>query len=149
MRHNWSKPQAIRWLRARSVGASDPLQLPFFYGWILVAVAFVTVGLGVNARTDFSLFFPPIVDEFGWERGLTAGAFAFGFLVSAALSPFIGRLMDRYGIRLIIETGVGLMGSGLLLASLVRQPWHLYVTLGVLSLRLDAPVVTVTELIAV
>jgi MFS family permease len=132
MRHNWSKPQAIRWLRARSVGASDPLQLPFFYGWILVAVAFVTVGLGVNARTAFSLFFPPIVDEFGWERGLTAGAFAFGFLVSAALSPFIGRLMDRYGIRLIIETGVGLMGSGLLLASLVRQPWHLYVTLGVL-----------------
>jgi hypothetical protein len=48
-----------------------------------VAVAFVTMGIGVNARTAFSLLFPPILDEFGWERGVTAGAFSFGFLVSA------------------------------------------------------------------
>jgi len=132
MRPNWSRPQAFRWLVARSVGSFDPIRLPFFYGWILVAVAFVTVGLGVNARTAFSLFFPPILDEFGWERGLTAGAFSFGFLVSAALSPFLGRLMDRYGLRVVIEGGIGLMGAGLLLAPLVRQPWHLYATLGVL-----------------
>jgi MFS family permease len=39
--------------------------------------------------------FPPIVDEFGWDRGLAAGAFSFGFLVSAACSPCTGRLMDR------------------------------------------------------
>jgi len=55
---------------------------PVFYGWIVVAVAFVTMGIGVNARTVFSLLFPPILDEFGWPRGLTAGAFSFGFLVS-------------------------------------------------------------------
>ena len=33
-------------------------QLPFFYGWVVVAVAFVTMAIGVNARTAFSLFFP-------------------------------------------------------------------------------------------
>ncbi len=44
-------------------------KLPFFYGWIIVAVTFVTMAIGVNARTAFSLFFPPILDEFGWERG--------------------------------------------------------------------------------
>ena len=49
------------------------VKVPFFYGWVVVAVAFVTMGVGVNARTAFSLFFPPILDEFGWERGLTAG----------------------------------------------------------------------------
>jgi MFS family permease len=113
-------------------GAFIPARLPIFYGWVIVAVAFVTMGLGVNARTAFSLFFPPILDEFGWERGMTAGAFSFGFLVSAALSPFVGRLMDRRGPRLVIEMGVFLMAAGLLLAPLVRQPWHLYVTLGVL-----------------
>jgi hypothetical protein len=63
-----------------------PLRLPFFYGWIIVAVVFVTMGIGVNARTAFSLLFPPILDEFGWERGVTAGAFSFGFLISAGLS---------------------------------------------------------------
>jgi MFS family permease len=97
-----------------------------------VAVAFVTMGVGVNARTAFSLLFPPILDEFGWERGVTAGAFSFGFLVAAVLSPSLGRLMDRRGPRVVMELGVGLMAAGLMLATLVRQPWHLYATLGVL-----------------
>jgi MFS family permease len=106
--------------------------LPFFYGWVVVAVAFVTMGVGVNARTAFSLLFPPILDEFGWERGVTAGAFSFGFLVSAVLTPFLGRLMDRRGPRVVIELGVAMMAAGLLLATLVQEPWHLYATLGVL-----------------
>ncbi|HEV2055213.1 MAG TPA: MFS transporter [Methylomirabilota bacterium] len=108
------------------------MRLRFFYGWVVVAVVFVTMGVGVNARTAFSLFFPPILDEFGWDRGVTAGAFSFGFLVSAVLSPTLGRLMDRRGPRMVMEIGAGLMASGLMLATLVRQPWHLYLTLGVL-----------------
>lgn len=111
--------------------ASRPT-LPFFYGWVVVAVCFVTMGLGVNARTAFSLLFPPILDEFGWDRGVTAGAFSFGFVVSAVLTPMLGRLIDRRGPRLAIELGVGLTAAGLLLATLAQQPWHLYLTLGVL-----------------
>src|SRR5262249_56903762 len=83
-------------------------------------------------RPAFGPCSPPILAEFGWERGMTAGAFSFGFLVSAVLSPFVGRLMDRCGPRVVIEMGVGLMAAGLLLAPQVRQPWHLYVTLGAL-----------------
>jgi len=108
------------------------MRLPFFYGWIVVSVTFVTMAIGVNARTTFSLFFPPIIDEFGWERGVTAGAFSFGFVVSAAVSPLIGRLMDRSGPRAVMELGVALMAGGLLLAPLTTQPWHLYLTIGVL-----------------
>lgn len=107
-------------------------RLPFFYGWIIIAVTFVTMAIGVNARTAFSLFFPPILDEFGWERGVTAGAFSFGFLVSAAVSPLIGRMMDRFGPRAVMELGVALMAGGLLLAPLTTQPWHLYLTIGVM-----------------
>jgi MFS family permease len=108
------------------------VRLPFFYGWVVIAVAFVTMGIGVNARTAFSLLFPPILDEFGWERGVTAGAFSFGFLVSAVLSPTLGKLMDRYGPKLQMEVGVVSVAAGLLLAPLVTRPWHLYATLGVL-----------------
>jgi MFS family permease len=108
------------------------MRLPFFYGWIIVVVTFVTMAIGVNARTAFSLFFPPIIDEFGWERGVTAGAFSFGFLVSAGVSPLIGRLMDRQGPRAVMELGVALMSGGLLLAPLTTQPWHLYLTIGVM-----------------
>ena len=106
---------------------------PFFYGWVLVAIGFVTMAVGVNARTAFSLLFPAMLDEFGWDRGLTAGAFSFGFLISAVVTPFVGRLMDQRGPRLVIELGVAAMGIGLLLGSLVREPWQLYLTLGALA----------------
>ena len=108
------------------------MRLPFFYGWVVVGVVFVTMGVCVNARTAFSLLFPPILAEFGWERGVTAGAFSFGFVVSAILSPMLGRLMDRRGPRVVNEIGVAAMGAGLLLATFVREPWQLYLSLGVL-----------------
>ena len=107
-------------------------RLPFYYGWMIVAVVFVTMAIGVNARTAFSLLFPPIIAEFGWDRGVTAGAFSFGFIISAVMSPLIGRLMDRTGPRGVMELGVVLMGGGMLLAPWTTQPWHLYLTLGVL-----------------
>src|SRR5207237_7001618 len=87
-------------------------RLPFFYGWVVVGVVFVTMAICVNARTAFSLFFPPILDEFGWERGVTAGAFSFGFIVSAVLSPLLGRLMDRRGPRFVMEIGVAATAAG-------------------------------------
>jgi MFS family permease len=107
-------------------------RLPFYYGWLIIGIAFVTMAIGVTARTAFSLLLPPLIDEFGWDRGLTAGVFSFGFLVSAILSPSVGRLMDRHGPRMLIESGVGLMACGLFLARAIERPWQLYATLGVL-----------------
>ena len=90
------------------------------------------MAIGVTTRTAFSLLMPPLIDEFGWQRGLAAGAFSFGFLVSAILSPVVGRVMDARGPRVVILTGLVLMTAGLFLAPLIERPWHLYVTLGLL-----------------
>src|SRR5262245_50745958 len=90
------------------------------------------MAVGVSARSSFSLLLPPLLDEFGWDRGLAAGAFSFGFLVSAVLSPIVGRLMDRRGPRFVIEIGVALMVAGLLLSPSITAPWHLYASLGAL-----------------
>jgi MFS family permease len=116
------KDETHRWSR----------RLPFFYGWFIVGISFVTMAVGVTARTAFSLLLPPLISEFRWERGLIAGAFSFGFLVSAVLSPFVGRLMDRRGPRIVIEGGVCLMAAGLLTAPAIESPWQLYATVGVL-----------------
>ncbi|ETW99519.1 MAG: MFS transporter [Candidatus Entotheonella factor] len=107
-------------------------RLPFFYGWIVVAVAFVTMGLCVNARTAFSLLFPPILAEFGWERGVTAAAFSIGFVASTLYAPFSGMLMDRLGPRYVLSFGVLLISVGMATATRIQAPWHLYVSLGVL-----------------
>ena len=113
-------------------GPSRYRRLPFFYGWVIVAVAFVTLALGVNARTAFSLLFPPLLDDFGWERGVTAAAFSIGFLASTIYAPFSGMLMDRFGPRVVLTLGVVLVSAGMALAAFISEPWHLYATLGVL-----------------
>src|ERR1700738_4494179 len=95
---------------------------PFYCGWRMVGIAFVTMAIGVTARTAFSLLMGPLIDEFGWHRGLAAGAFSFGFLVSAVLSPIVGRVMDARGPRVVILTGVLLVTAGLLLRTSLGRP---------------------------
>ncbi len=104
----------------------------FFYGWIVVAIAFVTMGVGVTARSSFSLLFPEILAEFQWERATTAGAYSLGFALSTAMLPVIGFLMDRYGPRLVIPLGALLVGGGLMAMPLITTPFGLYVTVGLL-----------------
>ena len=97
-------------------------RLPFYYGWVVVGVAFVTMAIGVNTRTAFSLLFPPILAEFGWARGATAGVFSIGFISSALYAPFIGAGMDRFGPRRVIPFGAIVVSVGLVLTTFARRP---------------------------
>ena len=107
-------------------------RLPFYYGWVVVAVAFLTIGIGVTTRTSFSLLFPPILDEFGWERGVTAAAFSIGFVCSIVLGPIYGALMDRFGPHLVLPIAAVMMAAGLVTATMVSTPIGLYATFGLL-----------------
>ncbi len=109
-----------------------PKAFPFYYGWAVVAVAFLTLAIGVNTRTAFSLLFPPILAEFGWDRGRTAAAFSCGFLAATVYAPLVGMLMDRWGPRLVIPLGAVLVSTGMVAMTLIAQPWHLYLTFGIL-----------------
>ena len=105
----------------------------FYYGYVVIAVAFVTMGIGVNSRTAFSLLYPAILDEFGWERGATAGIFACGFLASVLVAPVVGALFERLGPRIVVPMGAGLVATGLLLATLATSLPGLYLSLGVFA----------------
>lgn len=107
-------------------------RLPFYYGWVVIGVAFVTMAFSVNVRTSFSLLFPPILDEFGWDRATTAAAFTVGFVGSTAFAPLIGILMDRFGPRFVIPLGGVIVAAGLVLTTYISSPIGLYVTLGLM-----------------
>jgi MFS family permease len=90
------------------------------------------MGIGINARTAFSLLFPEVLNEFHLDRGVAAGIFSLGFFVSAFAAPFIGRMMDAKGPVLVIEIGVAMIAFGLGLAAYAREPWQIYATLGIM-----------------
>lgn len=118
--------------RTPSTGRRQPFGLPFYYGWAIVACAFATMAVGVNARTAFSLLYPAILEEFGWQRGETAGAFAMGFVFAAILGPISGLMLNRFGPRLVMPLGSVMMAGGFVSTTFISAPWMLYPSFGLL-----------------
>ena len=105
----------------------------FYYGWVILAVGFLTMLGGYACRNTFSVFYPAIVDEFGWTRGSTALIFSLNVLVYGLVAPFAGGLADRFNPRYVLATGAILMGIGMAGCSLAHDPWQFYLLYGVLA----------------
>lgn len=100
--------------------------------WIVVAAVWITLAIAFGIYFSFSVFFVALLDEFGWSRGATAGAFSVSSVVQGLLSPVIGTLVDRLGPRRVILTGACLLGGACLLSSRITSLWSLYLMTGVL-----------------
>lgn len=99
--------------------------------WVVLAAVWLTLGLAYGLFFSFTIFFVPLVEEFRWSRGLTAGAFSLSTVVQGILSPVVGVLVDRIGPRRVILGGAVLLGGSCLLASGIRTVWDLYLVTGV------------------
>ena len=97
-------------------------RLPFYYGWVILAVASVPSfgARAVMAVATLSVFVVPMTEEFGWSRGQFSGAVSLGALFGLLVSPFAGKLIDRYG-------SVGACAIGLSLTSPVWSFYAMYV----------------------
>lgn len=79
-----------------------PLTSRFFYGYVIVAVAFMFQAVGWGVFNSMGVFFKPFMDEFGWSRALISSAFSLAMLVCGMSSILQGRLSDRLGPRVIM-----------------------------------------------
>jgi len=104
-----------------------------FYGWVVLGAAFITLILGFTIRNTFSVFYPAIVEEFGWGRGNTALMFSIAILVYGLAAPMAGGLVDRFKPRLVLPVGAGIMGGGIILCSLATSQWQFYLLYGVVA----------------
>lgn len=103
----------------------------FYYGWVVVAVSFITLFMALGIRYAYGVFFVAIVKEYGWSRGATAGAFSMAMISHALFAPVTGMLIDRYGPRRLFPLGAIFLTSGLIAASRISSLWHLYLFFGV------------------
>jgi len=114
-----------------------PKKPRFFYGyWILAAAflcVFIEMGCGFYA---FSLFVKPLQADLGWGRGEIMAAFTMFILVEGMAAPFIGRLVDRYGVKGVITVGGLVTGLGFVLVSLTNNLWYFYLSYIVIGVGL-------------
>jgi MFS family permease len=82
---------------------------------------------------SYSVFLVALLREFGWSRGLVAGAFSMFALIHGGVGPFFATLADRWGARRVILAGACTVGGGLLFAAETTQWWHLYLAFGVVA----------------
>lgn len=119
-------------MATRQDSPSDAAQPKFFYGYVIVAAAFVIMTVTIGTYYSFGIFFKPMSADFGWNRALTSGAFSLSWIVAGFFTIAIGWLNDRLGPRLVM-TLCGLLGGiGFLLMSQVNTVWQLYLFYGVL-----------------
>ncbi len=98
----------------------------FYYGWTIVAVAFLSLGTWLAMRTTFAIFMMALLDEFHWSRAATAGVQSVSFIVYTCSAPFVGMLIDRFGPRRVIPPGIIVLCAGLLLSGRVHSLGQLY-----------------------
>lgn len=102
-----------------------------FYGWWVLGVTclatFFSVGSGAGVIT---VLVKPMSDEFRSSHTELLGALTVSGILAAVFSPLFGRIVDRYGARVVMAVIVALFGVDLVLMSRMDALWQFYVLYG-------------------
>ncbi len=102
------------------------------YAWVIVALTFLT-GLASSAALGLpGALLQPLSKEFGWGVDQISSALAVRFALFGLMGPFSAILMERFGLRKVVVTALGLVTAGSLLALGMTQFWHLVLLWGVM-----------------
>ena len=104
----------------------------FHYAWVIVAIIAVLEMVGTTMRMAFGVIVDPLTETFGWSQGEVTLAYGITSVTTALASPWAGSLGDRYGARICMIAGTALFVVGMAATALVREPWHFYVSFGLI-----------------
>lgn len=103
---------------------------------VLAAVLGLLVGNGPVMQFSFGVFLKPIAEEFGADRGTMSSSILIGLCLTAIATPFVGRLIDRFGIRRVTLPAIVLFAGATALLSIATSAVFfiaLYALLGVIA----------------
>jgi len=89
-----------------------------FYGWWIVGATFlIAIYTGGTVFFGFTVFFEPIANELGWSYAQISFAASIRGLEIGLLAPLSGILVDRWGSRKLVLSGIVITSLGLMLLS--------------------------------
>ena len=80
----------------------------------------------MGSRTAFAVLYPEMVQSEGWAVTEVTSAYSSGLLLYAVLAIPVGLGVDRLGCRVVMVAGSIVMATGLAVASVATEVWHLY-----------------------
>jgi len=73
-----------------------------------------------------------MMQEFGWTRAMTAGAYSLRSIEGGIASPIVGWAVDKYGPRIVIVLGAIIAGLGYCMMPMISSLLGFYMIYGVL-----------------
>ena len=114
-----------------------------FYGWYIVASAFVILFFNAGSRFSFGVMFKPMIADYGWSRGSLSLVFFLNMALYAFSLIVAGRLYDRYGPKWVICIATIFLSVGFMLTAFIHSLWQFFVSYGVIAaLGLGGPSVS-------
>ena len=103
------------------------LRKPRIYrGWWVVSAPFLGAALATGAgQYGFGVFIEPLEDAFGWSRSQISASLSFT-AVGSLIAPFLGRIMDRYGTKMIMAASLAMIALSYVLRPMMTDLWHWY-----------------------
>ncbi len=104
-----------------------------YYGWVVIAVSFLSMVMNNTIHHSFPLFLVYILDEYGWSRADTSLIISINFLTMGMAAPLVGMAIDRFGPRKAMPFGAALLALATFLLSKVSELWHFYLLFGIIA----------------
>ena len=105
------------------------------YAWVIVAIAAAMGFITSAVRFAAAALVPHLSDPaagFGWSYGAISLAFSLNWVVLGLVSPYVGWLGDRYGVRSLLLVGAFLFIAGMMLTGIMSSLWQFYLFFGVI-----------------
>ncbi len=103
-------------------------------GWLILAFASVTAALtGPGQTIGVAVFIDSFVDDLGLTRSQVSTAYLVGTLIGAAALPWMGRVIDRRGVR-VAQVAIGL-GFAVAIANMSLVTGLIWLTIGFAGIR--------------
>src|SRR5580658_8944583 len=101
-----------------------------YYGWVVVAVTFLTMLVTAGAMGAPGVLIVPLEHEFGWDNAQISSALALRLLLFGLFGPFAAAFMNRFGLRRVMISAAALIVTGLIASLAMTQVWQLIVLWG-------------------
>jgi MFS family permease len=128
---------------AEQAARADSASPSIFYGWFVVAAAFIAFGMVYGTITySFTVFVNPVAKTFGATPAQVQLAFALTNVGTGILGIYAGRLLGRYSKRNCIMAGLTILAAAFYLLSLTTLLWQfiaLYAVIVAFGAALAAP----------
>jgi MFS family permease len=96
-----------------------------FYGWWVTVAFAVMVFLSTGVRFSVGPFLKPVVADLETDRASYSLVIALSLFLYGVFMPFVGRLVERWGARLVAVLGTLVFAVALAGTGLVTRLWQL------------------------